>query len=862
MSDYDRQQVLLKVLPLLLIPSGCAALIYQVAWVRLLVLSMGGTSASVSTVLTAFFLGMGIGSYFSTKIASSKYSGLMVFGILEAVIGLFGLLSLPIFLHLDEGMALLGNAGALIGVKFLISLLVLIIPTACMGATLPLISAFLVEKKLSLDMHLGKLYALNTLGAVFGALSSGFVLVPTQGLDGAVYVAFGLNIVVAILAYYAYLRLKYSPTLTAQGGADLQPSTESAMQFGTPLNAQFSATSIADQGMQRYRIPLVLFSTGFLAISSEVGWTKYLSIYIGATIYGFSAILAIFLAGIALGSWVVKKRIRTFLHSDRAIFWVVISLAVSLLLAKIGLAQLPVLLKNVQALGGLKPFGKYLSVVVLVFPATFLFGALFPVMLSRYCAQQLNSAQCVGYGYAINTVGSILGATVAGFWLIPYFGTNVLLNVTIALTFLLAWFFVNKNTKQLGLALASTLILAASTFYLPQVDYKNLITSNPYRFDSRGMRGEIPEFLFLQEGKAGVISLITYDKQKALLQNNGIQESYLALVDNISPPLTELLLGLMPYFLHPEPGNAFVIGFGGGHTVRASLTTPIEKLTVVELEPAVINAVKAVGGGEVFQNPHLQLKINDARNTLLLDPQKYDVMISQPSHPWLSGAGNLFTDEFFRIVASRLNSDGIFTQWVNLFNMDATTLRAIIQAFYTNFPHGFLFQNESAGDLIMFGSNQPLQLDVARIQQRMQIPAIKRALSDAEIYEAAHLLWYFSLSREEALFAAADIEPNSDTRILSEVRLAGMNTDPLGEENPYHFLNKHTHFDVLSYLKPDEAANALFAVGQYFYTYGFTLRTRQTIDQLMTINPVMAKDLESKWQAWQASKAQKKSVNN
>lgn len=859
MFDYGHRLASIKILPLLLIPSGCAALIYQVVWVRLLVLSMGGTAVSVSTVLTAFFLGMGVGSYFSARITLTPHSGLRVFAVIEAVIGFFGLLSLPIFLHLDEGMALLGNVGALTGVKFFVSLLVLMVPTACMGATLPLISAFLVDQQRAVDVHLGKLYALNTFGAVLGALSSGFLLVPTLGLDGAVYVAFGLNILVSILAYVAHLQWQALPVQAAPVVAATHPvAVGVASQALITPNLTMPATR---HGVDQFRIPLVLLSSGLVAIASEVGWTKYLSIYIGATLYGFSAILAIFLTGIALGSWAVKKNIRNFSLSDRAIFWAIISLAASLLWAKIGLAQLPVLLKSVQSFGGLQPFAKYWSVLVVLFPATFVLGALFPVMLSRYCAQHRNSAQRIGYGYAINTVGSIVGASVAGFWIIPYLGTNVLLNATIALTLLLAWFFVNKNIKQVALGLAATLMVVAAMRYLPQVDYKNLITANPYRFDSRGISGEIPEFLFLQEGKAGVISMITYDQQKALLQNNGIQESYLALVDNISPPLTELLLGLMPYFLHSAPRDALVIGFGGGHTVRALLATPIEKLTVVELEPAVINAVKAVGGNQIFQHPALQLKINDARNTLLLDQTQYDLMISQPSHPWLSGAGNLFTQEFFAVVASRLNDGGVFAQWVNLFNMDATTLRAIIQAFYANFPHGFLLQNESAGDLVLFGANQPLVLDVARIDPLMQMPAIQALLATAEIQRPEHLLWYFAMSRREALLAAADSEPNTDTRILSEVRLAGLSRDPTGAENPYEFLNQHIQFDVLPYLKPEQAANALFVVGEYFYRYGFTLRTRQTIDQLNTINPAMAQTLEANWQAWQAAEAQKKSAN-
>jgi spermidine synthase len=613
----------------------------------------------------------------------------------------------------------------------------------------------------------------------------------------------------------------------------------------------------------------VLFLTGFVAIASEVGWTKYLSIFTGATIYGFAAILGVFLTGITLGSWAAKRYLSSHIATSVTVAWGLAALGASLLFARVGLAQLPALVELMRTLelsADLEQGSKYLAVFVVLFPATFVFGALFPVTLSMYCASVADLRRRIGRGYAINTLGSILGAVLAGFWIIPHFGTDVLLTAAVVATLLLAWLFVDAHTRlqQRAMGFSLTVLLLLGSWQLPHLDYAEMITSVRYRFDSDAIAGETPRFLFLEEGKAGVISVVTYDERKAKLQNNGIQESYLGLVPTIKPPFTEVLLGLMPFLLHPDPTSAFVVGFGGGHTVRALADTPLREIQVVELEPAVISAVAAIQGGAipVLKDSRVQLRFNDARNSLLVEGRNYDLIISQPSHPWLAGAGNLFTREFFEIVAARLNDRGIYTQWVNLFNMDATTLRSILRAYFEVFPHGFTFVNQSSGDLLMFGSKQTLLFDYRLILQRMQIPPIKRALAAARLDHPESLLWYFSLSREEAMIAAADMPANTDTRIFSEVRLAGMRVNPKGEENPYKLLEKHASLDVLPYLKPDEAARMLFRAGRYFYRHSSTPRTQQALARLESVDPDMAKRFNANWTAWREQVRKRKTTQS
>ena len=233
---------LLRLTPLLLVPSGCAALIYQVTWVRLLGLSMGSTSAAVSTVLTAFFLGLAIGSYFAERISHGARTDLTTFVVLEMVIGAGGLVLLPVLLNLDHGMALLGELGTNLAVKFVVSLVVLVVPTVCMGATFPVLAAVVILHQRDMGSQVGWLYTLNTAGAVLGALCSGFVLIPHLGLDGAVYVACALNLCAVIMGMY--LRRQLAAQWLEEPAADSGASGPPAAAQARPS----SLDSVAERG--------------------------------------------------------------------------------------------------------------------------------------------------------------------------------------------------------------------------------------------------------------------------------------------------------------------------------------------------------------------------------------------------------------------------------------------------------------------------------------------------------------------------------------------------------------------------------------------------------------------------------------
>lgn len=836
-----RQRLLPQLAAIYLLLSGIASLTYQVTWVRLLGLSIGATAAAIGTVLAAFFFGMAAGSYLAERITRNRIHDLRAYVVLEALIGLSGLLLLPALLHLDLIMAWLPAGGGSLGVKFMLAMILLCIPTACMGATFPVMASILIRREGDMGRRLSRLYSLNTAGAVLGAGLSGFVFIPLWGLDGAIFIAVALNLAIALSAVYFNRRLHLPP---------LETSPATARAGDKPAFAPL-------------RIPaaIVLFATGFVAIATEVGWTKYLIIFAGSTIYGFAAILTIFLLGIAAGAWAMQSRLSRLRNPPLALAGGLIALAGALLLTRAGLSLVPTIYEAINHLavpGAVMRAVKYAVIFALLFPPTFLFGALFPLNLQLYCGDLAGVRTRIGRAYAINTVASVTGSILAGFYIIPRFGTDTLLTSMAAVILVLPLLFLTSlpqwQPRAAIAALAAGALIAAWT--LPHLDYRALIASVDYRYDMDVEPEKNPEFLFLREGKAGVVSVVTHDGVIAKVQNNGLKESIIDLHDPYRTLLMESLLGLLPYFLHDNPKSAFVLGYGGGVTTRALAFTDVGAVRVVELEPAMIEAARLLypRGPAWLDDARVRVDINDARNTLLVEKnQRYDIVAAQPSHPWRAGAANVFTQEFFSIVRSRMNPGGIYAQWVNLFNMDATTLRAIFKAFYTVFPHGMSFAHFGTGDYVLIGSMHPLQFDYARMATRMARPGIKELLRRHAIHEPKALLTYFGLSRAEMVRAAGAATPNNDTNILSEVRLSALERDaPSGAEEPYGFLLAQFNADLAPYFPPASAGLRLYDLGTHVLANGYWEMAQKIGQSLRGIDSVRAQwlDYELLWSAY------------
>lgn len=838
---------MLRLAALFLLLSGIASLTYQVIWVRLLGLSMGSTSASISTVLAAFFMGLALGSYLAERITRNRINSLKPYLLLEVIIGLSGLVLLPVLLNLDAIMAASPVLGSTLLMKFIVTTVLLLVPTICMGATFPVMASILIRRKNEVGLRVSQLYSLNTAGAVLGAALAGFFFVPNWGLDGAVYIAFGINLFIVVTGFYFNSRIELPP---------LEESTPYEEEVAT------TRTSIKEGAPLRKRALLVLFATGLVSIATEVGWTKYLSIFTGTTIYGFAAILTIFLIGIASGSWAIKSYLERMQRPELWMAFGLVLLGASLLLTRAGLTWIPPIyqaMNHFPAPVGVSLLVKYIFVFVLIFPPTFLFGALFPLNLRLYCGNLQGVRARIGKAYAVNTVASIIGSIMAGFWLIPEFGTDVLLTAMAFVLLVLPFMFIPALSYRIPqIAVASFAAIALTgNWILPHLNYKDLISSVQYDDDSYA--GKKAKYLFLKEGKVGVISMVTYDGRHVKLQDNGLNESFIDLEDPNNMLLAESLLGLVPYMLQENPRTAFIVGFGGGITTRALTMTKLNSIRVVELEPVVVDAGKAIRGGKIpaLQDSRVKLEFNDARNTLLVEKNKYDIIASQPSHPWLARASNVFTRDFFTLVKSRLNKGGIFGQWVNLFHMDATTLKSLMRSFYEVFPYGMTFANIDTGDFLMFGSDSPTVFNYDRIKRRLNEPKIKTILSYYNVYSVKDLLWYFSLSRDQAVTVSKQVPANTDTNILSEVRLSIIGKKPPPAEDPYKFLKQTYSFNVRPYLTGD-VANRLYSLGTYYLSEWDNEKIAMNCArQLKDIAPVLARSLryEKFWHRFDFSDA-------
>lgn len=804
-----------------------AALIFQVTWVRLLGLSMGSTSASVGTVLAAFFLGMALGSYFSRYFINKRISTLWVYVILECLIGLSGLALLPILLHLDVHIASFPVLGKLLLFKFFVSVSLLSIPSICIGATFPVMANFLILQQHDMGRHLGTLYSFNTFGAVLGALFSGFLIIPSIGLDGAIYFAAALNFIIVILCFILLQKTKTENYFPAQKVEINRSKAATCQSFNQSL-------------------PLtILFFTGLMSIASEVGYTKFVSIFIGTTIYGFSAILSIFLIGISFGSWFIKSRIDRIRNSNTWVSYSLLLLGISFILTKSGLNVLPAIndiINNSSVPVVFKLLIRYTAILCVLLPPTFLFGVLFPLNLKSYCRNLPGLHGEVGKGYAVNTIGGVIGSLLAGFYIIPRFGTDILLSLLGGLALFSSLFIIPylKTSAHSFFISVMTIFSLIGLFFFPKLNYQNIIASNTSNRDNQLSK---KDFLFLKEGKSSVVSLTSFPGNNIALRNNEMFQSIISKNNpNIGSPVMSLLAAI-PYLYHENPKTAFQVGFGGGLTTYALTTTELESIHVVEIEPAIIEAVQSLHKGAIpaLSDPRVRLSINDARHILLMEDKTYDLIISQPSHPWAAGAANLFSTEFYELVSSKLNSGGIFLQWLNFYRSSHTTLRPILKSFYGIFPHGIVFGSNldlfnKKGILYLIGATHPIKFDPEQVRKRLSYSRIYKGMIPNLIRKPADLLQYYLLSRKEALKLAGESPPNTDTNILSEVSF------PV--QDSFQQIPKHAHFDITDHVGSNPEKYLYFNIGQKFFQSNQFRLMEQVEKKLFEIGSIKARWLK------------------
>ncbi|MCC6640751.1 MAG: fused MFS/spermidine synthase [Deltaproteobacteria bacterium] len=730
-----------------LVFSGLAALVYQVIWTRLLGLAFGTTTESIATVLGVFFGGMALGNLVAARRLARVRRPLRVYALLELAIGLFALASLPALRGLDDLFAALAaqhGPGLSAGLRLLAAAIVLLPPTMAMGATLPVVARGLVAEDGALGRWSAILYAANTFGAVLGAYLSGFWLLPQLGLTRSVCAAAAVNVAVALVV------------LAVAGGLRVARST---------AGPHDESRSDPEQAHRSSRAPFLLFFgvSGFVAIGYEIVWSKVFGIVMEGTLYGFSAVLSAYLLGITLGSLAVAPRVDRIRNLPRAFGLLHLAIAASVTAGMAAIPYLPFALRYLaEASGGGDAVHLLFALVApIVLLPTALFGAAFPVLIRIYTQRAERVGEGVGIATAVNTAGSILASLVVGFWMIPGLGMDatlyllLLLDLAIATVVLLGFQAgpIRKRTASAGLAAA---VLLGVAFFFGGVGAEKAIAG---RTLARSSLTDYEERLdrvddsraFLSEGRSSIVTVHETPLARTL-RNNGLPEAGVML----GPPYLAretVLLGVLPYLISQSPERALVIGLGGANTVDALARTGLSSIDVVELEPGVVDAARVLYAGREspLDDPRVHVRIGDGRHELLLGRQpggpRYDVIASQPSHPWVAGAANLFTEEFFALARESLTQDGVFALWVNGFRTDPESILALVTSFERVFPGALLIDAGWAkprDSLLLLGAHGPIRIDAARLAARIEEPRLRE------------LLGLFALDRPERLLALSE----------------------------------------------------------------------------------------------------------
>lgn len=768
-----------RIAALLFFLSGAAGLIYEVVWARQLTLFLGVTAFAHTAVVTAFLAGLAVGAIVFGRLADRRSDPLRLYAILELVIGAWALATPWIFqaiqgiyLQLSSTLGWVGpQAQAL---RFGLALLALFVPTALMGGTLPLLIRALTGSVTSLSRTTSWLYGINTLGATVGCFAAGYLMLPSLGIRGSVFLAAALNLTIGVVAWVV-LPHRGRGREGGSGGLHSLPPKEVEPRPGDP----------DELGRGRSRLLLIGFAvSGFAALVYQLAWIRVLHLVIGSSVYAFSATLTTFLAGLALGSllWNRLSSMRGWVSVSarlREAAWLELLTAVFAVAGLRLVGWLPQFFLQGAEIGMHQDFGRFQLLIfslsaLLMLPATLALGALFPLVTALWVRDATALGRGVGSAYAVNTGGTILGALVGGLVLLPWLGVQTTLIVGAVLHFSMACAFRIAGSagaqrlpaRWLGFAAVGFVWLVFTT---PPWD-RELMTAgvffNPDRtladFGVDGLRAAADrrQMLFYQEGVDGVVSVIRSGESRTLLINGKPDAS-----SGADLP-TQVLLGQLPMLLHPSPRSAMVIGMGSGVTAGSVAThSGVETLQVIEISKEVVAAARFFEpeNGGVLDDRRLEVVYADARNHLLTDNQRWDVIISEPSNPWLTGVANLFTLEAFELLRSRVAEGGLVAQWFHTYNMSQEDLRSVFRTFHEIFPHVSVW-NPSSGDLILIGSLHVHSLDYPRLVQAFAQEGVSADLGRIEIRSLDQLVLTYLLDTQGLEAFAGDTPLNTDDR--------------------------------------------------------------------------------------------------
>lgn len=725
--------------------SGCTGLIYETVWVRQFTLIFGGTTYAISTVLATYLGGLGLGSALAGRFAARLAQPGRAYGAIEAAVGLYALI-VPFLMTLAEPLyrALYPMAATtpllLNAARFLVGACFLALPTVAMGATLPLLVSHATRG--SRD-HVGRdiatLYGTNTLGAVVGALLGGLLLIPELGLRATTWTASIANLLIAVVA------VRYFAT-----------PADGSLPAPSPRSTPRVVPHAGDARTLRHVAVAALVTSGVVSMVFEIAWSRALVMSFGSTTYAFTCILAGFILGLALGSLVVSRVIDRVSSPARLLGLLQLGVGATAICIAPLFALAPLLFRaQIESFGsvyGAILLSQFVIAAGLIVVPTALMGAAFP-LAARLLSAGTDPATATGRAYAINTFGTIAGSMLAGFVLIrgDVLGAQWSINVAalaIAVVGALTYDAVRdpaaprSRSLFLGVGTVAAMTLAARMFGQWNVE---LLSSGGFRRDLDPRAYSRNKLLEYREGVDSTVSVVQsrFDEHVITLAVNAKPDASTALADMN----TQMLLAHLPLMLAPETRNVCVIGLGSGVTLGAATAhRTVERFDCAEICDEVIQVERYFQkyNRNPLADPRVRLYRADGRNHLLLTDAKYDVIISEPSNPYIAGVANLFTAEFFASCEQRLTPRGVLGMWMQGYSISSDDFRLVVRTLADRFPAVSVWQTSSA-DFLLIASREGIAAPVSRVRERLAQPEVR-----ADLYRIAHASVHTLLGRHIA----------------------------------------------------------------------------------------------------------------
>jgi spermidine synthase len=764
------------VFPLLLLMfagSGCAALIYEVVWFQLLQLVIGSSAVSLGILLGTYMGGLCLGSIFFWRIVPSHLNPFSIYAALEAAIAGFGILVLIALPWLTRVYVMNpGHGAAGILVRGLISMICLLAPTMLMGATLPAISRWLKATPQTAS-RVGFLYGANIAGAVFGSLFAGFYLLRVGDMSSATYAAAALNGLLAL----AGLSLSF--------GHPVEPLIEN------PLAASGCAQRSPARNHGRHStIYIAIGVSGFCALGGEVVWTRLLSLMLGPTVYTFSLIVAVFLVGLgigsALGSVMARDpaRARLALVACQALLmgaiaWTAFMLACSLPYWPVN----PVLSSSPW-------FNFQLDLVRCawaILPPTICWGASFPLALACLSDRDEDPGRVVGRLYGANTLGAIAGALGTSLLFIPQIGsrqTQALFIVCSALAALILLLPLRGSgmASSRGAWISALAIPGIATLlalHVPAIPWQLVAHGRflPTYKDNR-------KILYVGEGLNASLAVTELSDGTRNFHISGKVEAS----SDPADMRMQRMLAHIPGLVHLKPRSVLVVGCGAGVTAGSFLDYPgLEKIVICEIEsliPQKVTPLFRKQNHDLLHDPRVRLVFDDARHFVSTTREQFDIITSDPIHPWVKGAATLYTREYFEACRRRLRPGGVVAQWIPFYETDIAAVKSELATFFDVFPQGTLWSNDENGegyDAVVLGSPAPLSARVDGIQELLDAnPALAASLSEVGFKSPVSLLATYAGDGAGLKEWLKSAEINRDGNLRLQY-LAGMSANYYGQ---------------------------------------------------------------------------------